>query len=246
MALRIGSVDNFVANLRSKPRFYAAIRGNTLKIDSMKDDIRRSFFKLKELYDDARFPNVYFVIGRWNSAGTTSDNGMLVGADMLSKSDDIPEDELNLWQKNNYKSIADLPNLVAHELIHIQQGRLKRDTTLLSAALTEGMADFLGELISGKTANERLKTFAVGKEKSIWQEFKKEMLLNRASNWIGNAQQETPDHPADLGYYVGYQICRSFYETMKDKRAAVREILDIQNYPEFLRRSGYDQRMSGR
>ncbi len=56
------------------------------------------------------------------------------------------------------------------------------DTTLLCACILEGMADFLGELISGKTSNEQLHIFAKGKEKIIWKNFKKEMYLNKADN----------------------------------------------------------------
>ena len=150
-ALKIFSIENFVANQKKKPAFYKAIRKNTLKVDQFKQQIQQSFVKLKALYNQAIFPNVYFVIGRWNSAGTVSNNGLLIGIDMMSKSDDVPLGELNLWEKNNYKSIDNLPYIVAHELIHSQQSDLKNDTTTLSACIREGMADFLGEMISGKT-----------------------------------------------------------------------------------------------
>jgi hypothetical protein len=42
-----------------------------------------------------------------------------------------------------------LPYLLAHELIHFQQEEMKNDTTTLSYVIRKGMADFIGELISG-------------------------------------------------------------------------------------------------
>jgi uncharacterized protein YjaZ len=237
--VRIFSVENFIANQKKKPAFYHAIRSNTLKVDQFKKQIKRSFVKLKRLYNGAIFPNVYFVIGRWNSAGTVSGNGLLIGTDMMSKSDAVPVNELTLWEKNNYKSIDNLPYIVAHELIHSQQDNMKGDTTTLSACIREGMADFIGELIAGKNSNPRLLVFAKGKEKQIWKDFEKDIYLKRAGNWIANSGQETSDHPADMGYWVGYQVCKSYYEEMQDKRQAVYDMLHIQDYKEFLYKSRY-------
>ncbi|SDE42752.1 hypothetical protein SAMN04487996_10517 [Dyadobacter soli] len=45
---------------------------------------------------------------------------------------------------------------------------MNSDTTLLSHPIKEGMADFIGELISGKTANQRLHIWAVGNEQKVW------------------------------------------------------------------------------
>ena len=44
------------------------------------------------------------------------------------------------------------------------------------------------------------------------------MYLDRAYNWIANSEQETDDKPADLGYWVGYQICKAYYEQATNKK----------------------------
>ncbi|HUS02749.1 MAG TPA: DUF2268 domain-containing putative Zn-dependent protease [Chitinophagaceae bacterium] len=241
--LRIFSVEYFLGNQKVKKAFYRSIRPNTLRVDEFKTQMKRFFVKLKEIYDDAIFPNVYFVIGRWNSAGTVSSNGLLIGTDMMSKSDIVPLNELSLWEKNNFKPIDNLPYIVAHELIHSQQNNMKNDTTTLWASIREGMCDFLGEFISGKSSNPRLLEFAKGKEKQIWKDFEKDMYLKRAGNWIANAMQETPEHPADLGYWMGYQICRSYYEEMADKKQAVYDMLHIKDYKDFLAKSRYVEKL---
>jgi Predicted Zn-dependent protease (DUF2268) len=240
---RIYTAEAFVANQKKKRNFYKAIRANTLLVDQFKEPMRESFKKLKELYPQALFPSVYFVIGRWNSAGTVSSNGLLIGTDMLSKSDVVPLDELSLWERNNYKSIENLPYIVAHELVHYEQGQMGQDTTTLSACIREGMADFIGELIAGKNSNPRLHDFAKGKEKMIWAAFEKEIFLNRSYNWIANSGQETPDHPADLGYWTGYQVCKAYYEVINNPQQAIYDMLHIKDYKAFLEKSRYAEKV---
>lgn len=240
---KISSVNAFVKNLDKKKEFYKAIRPNTLKIDVMKKEIKGYLVKLRQLYSDAVFPDIYFMIGRWNSAGTASDNGMLLGVDQQVKTPDIPLHELNLWERNNFQAADRLPIIVTHELIHSQQTKLKEDTTLLCYAIIEGMADFMCELITGKNPSERQHIFAKTRKKQIWEDFKKEMYLNRSYNWIANSDQESAEKPADLGYYVGYEICKAYYDKATDKKQAIKDIFTIQDYKAFLEKSGYDEIM---
>jgi hypothetical protein len=237
-AYKIKSMKNFVAAHDKKANFYAAIRKNTLTVEDQKPKMIGSFEKFKLLYPEARFPDIYFVIGAFTSGGTSTGNGLLIGLDQTSRSPDIPLDELNLWERNNFNDIDRLPSLIAHELIHFNQGGMADDTTLLHAVLIEGMADFIGELISGATANQRLHTWAKGKEKHIWESFEKEMYLDRARNWIANSEQETADKPADLGYWVGYQICKAYYDKSPDKKQAIYDMLNIKDYKGFYEKSG--------
>lgn len=239
--LKVGNMKSFVAGHDRRARFYDAIRRNTLTVEAQKPQMMQSFANLKDIYPDARFPPVYFVIGNYTSGGTVSERGLLIGTDQYMRTPDIPVDELSLWEKNNFGALESLPHLIAHELIHFQQFNLAKDTTLLSAALREGMCDFIGELISGKTANTRLQEFAKGREKQIWEDFKKEMWLNRASNWIANSNQETPDKPADLGYWIGHMICKSYYDRATDKKQAIKDILNIKDYKAFYEKSGADE-----
>lgn len=243
IATKIGTIESFVQNQKSKPKFYAAIRKNTLSVDTMKGEIFQGFYRFKQLYPDAIFPDIYFVIGRGNSAGTVSDNGLLVGIDQIAKSDDIPTGELSLWSRLGFREVKGLPVIVAHELVHSQQGKLKQDTTLLSYAIKEGMADFFAELVTGINPSQRQYDFARDKKKKIWHDFEKEMYLDRYSNWIANGDQERPDHPSDLGYYMGYEICKSYYEEMPDKKQAITDIFNISDYNSFLAKSKYAEKM---
>jgi hypothetical protein len=238
---KIQSVDQFIKNQQAKPKFYAAIRENTLYVDKLKDSIRICFRNMKALYPESLFPNIYFMIGRWSSAGTVSSNGLLIGLDQYAGGEGIPVHELNEWERRNLKEVRSVPALVSHELIHYIQSK-RDDTTLLSSALAEGMADFIGEKISGVNVSKWLHEFANKLEVEIWNEFKKEMWLNRYSNWIGNGSRETAERPADLGYYIGYKICEAYYNKAADKKQATKDILEIKDAKKFWEKSGYDPR----
>lgn len=143
-----------------------------------------------------------------------------------------------------FREVKGLPVIVAHELVHSQQDKLKQDTTLLCYAIREGMADFFAELVTGTNPSQRQYDFAKDKKKKIWQDFEKEMYLDRYSNWIANGSQETPDHPSDLGYYMGYEICKSYYNEMHDKKQAITDIFNIRDYNAFLAKSKYVEKMA--
>lgn len=240
---KIRSTHLFVKNLDSKRQFYPAIRANTEQVAAMKKQIRAGFLKMKDLYPLARFPNVYFVIGRFNAGGTVSGNGMLVSVDMEARSANTPLEELTLWERNNLGSLDDLPTIVAHEHIHILQKKPK-GRTLLEGAIHEGMADFLAELITGKNPNARLLAYGNAHEKEVWAEFQPDMMSSNWRNWIANGDQETDERPSDLGYYVGYKICQAYYEELADKKQAIHDMLNLEDYTAFLQRSRYEEKLA--
>lgn len=243
--LKIKSVKKFVRNQRALPEFYRAIRPATLQVVSMTTQIRAGFVKLKEIYPEARYPPVYFVIGRWTSGGTASGNGMLIGTDQMCGTPTTPLGELSIWQRNALGKLASLPGLVAHEQIHYIQ-KPSDDPSLLHGAILEGMADFIAELTTGQNPDARLQPYGLAHEKQIWADFTKEITSSSWKNWIANGDQETADKPADLGYFVGYKICQSYYEEMADKKQAVHDILNISDYSAFLAKSRYAEKLAAR
>ena len=114
--------------------------------------------------------------------------------------------------------------------------------TLLAKAIQEGSCDFIGELISGRNINEHLKVYGRTHDAVIWRDFMIDMNKPDFSNWIYNGAT-AKDKPADLGYYVGYLITRAYYRRAKDKRAAVRDILNIQDFVAFHQASRYYGKM---
>jgi len=240
--LRIMSVCSLVDTIEKAPRYYARLREPSLKVASTEPQIRASFRRLKEIYPAAVFPDVYFVIGKLNSAGTTSARGLLIGVDMFGKNEGVPLDELTDWHRAVLAPTNRIPYVVAHELIHYEQKFPGgSEWTLLGKALNEGGADFVAELIAGDTINPHLHKYGNPIEKELWLEFKKEMNGTSAKNWLYQGN-DTKDRPADLGYYIGYKIIESYYKNAKDKKEAVREILEIRDFAKFLADSRYEEK----
>lgn len=231
---RIKNAEHLSAVIKAHTRYYHSIKASTDSIAGMKDQIRQSLVKLKELYPEAIFPPVYFVMGALNSGGTSSNDALIVGADMYGLTANTPTDELNDWLKMTIKPVREIPHIVAHELIHFQQ---KYDGgPLLAASIKEGSADFIAELISGRHINQPVHDFANPKEKELWLEFKERMNGKDYSGWLYSS---TKGRPNDLGYWMGYKITNAYYDQAKDKKKAIDDILHIKDFNNFLDQSGY-------
>lgn len=238
--LRIGTSCNIVNAINANPKYYAALREYSLKVATYEKQTRASFYKLKALYPEAVFPDVYFVIGRMSSAGTLSDKGLLIGVDMFGKNGNAPTDELGAWHKAVVSSVDRLPYIVAHELIHYEQ-KYAEDGTLLARAVGEGVPDFIAEIIAGDNINPQLHKYANPIEKQLWLEFKKEMNGKDSSNWLYQGDQ-AKEKPADLGYWMGYKIAESYYKNARDKKQAIKDMLEIKDFRKFLADSRYEEK----
>ena len=239
LANRIVNGRYLAATVAARPRYYAAIRKNSLAVDAspgIKESIRAAFRRLKQLYSEAIFPDVYFLIGRLNSAGTTSSDGLLIGVEMNARDESTPVDELTNWERAVSGRIADLPHIVSHELVHIQQSNA--GSTLLAFSLKEGGADFIAELTSGAHTNRAQHTYGNAHQRELWEAFRKDMHGSDLTRWLFQGDRSA-DRPADLGYYIGYKICEAFYGRSSDKAEAVRRIIRITDAEAFLRESGY-------
>jgi hypothetical protein len=236
--LRLDDAATLAKTVDSAARYYESARASTLRIVEAEPRIRAAFRKLAEIYPDAVFPDVYFLIGRLTSGGTTSSSGLLIGAEMYGRTEDPVVGRMGDWLQAVLRPVEDLPGIVAHELVHFEQGSPGR--SLLARAVNEGSADFIGEMISGMNINAHVHAWVraeVGRERALWDEFRPEMLGSEDHGWF--ATDDEKKRPKDLGYFIGYKIAQTYYERAADRPAAIRDILRVRDPEEFLERSGY-------
>ncbi len=177
-------------------------------------------------------PGVYLVVGTGISAGSTTrgrNPSILVG-----------------MERN--RSSAGLPWLVAHELVHTQQhypllgamtgGPRFLRGTVLRHSIKEGSADFIAELVTGRPVRNE---YAEAHAQEIHDAFLRDASSKEFADWLYNGgNPNRPEGlPPDLGYWVGYQITKSYYERASDKQAALDEILSIRDFEEFFDESGW-------
>lgn len=241
--MRIKSAEQLLGATSRLPRYYASIRPNTLRIREIEGATRQALRRFRELYPDAKFPDVYFVIGIANTGGTASENGLLIGAEMYGLNEQTPFEELPDWMKRAVKPVERIPAIVAHEACHFNQ-KLPRAVTLLEKSIQEGSCDFIGELLAGDIINSRQKEYGDRHEAELWREFRAEMDGTKLDGWMYNGPTSV-HRPPDLGYYMGYKIAQWYHHHAADKRQAVRDILEITDYREFLERSRYAARFGG-
>jgi hypothetical protein len=206
--------------------------------------VRKGLRTLAELYPEGRYPDVYFVIGRLNSAGTASSRGMLIGTEMSSRTSTTPVDEIPAWVQEftSSVSLATLGHIVIHETVHFLQLDDGRTCcrNLLHDALIEGGADFLSELATGPWLDSMsYHKYGRAHEKEVWREFAPVMHDTATSTWIASGSDPKNHGAPDLGYWVGYRICQSYYERATDRRRAVRDLVLLKDPDRILRESGY-------
>src|SRR5213594_2858276 len=246
------AAEELLRALRAYPRYYAAVRARTLAVDTnsaIRQGIRQGLAKLAELYPAARFPNIYFLIGTLSTGGTTARSGMLIGTEQSASGPDTPLDELPAWAQKGFPThrFESLVGLVVHEAVHTQQKPMPpgQHDTLLRHALGEGIADFLSELAVGPwAANTPRQVYGRAHEHELWVDFQDEMEIAGDSiirTWMYNGMVPAgQNHGAvDIGYWVGYRIAAACYARAADKRAAVRELLELRDPVAVLRESGY-------
>jgi hypothetical protein len=233
------------------PRYYAAVRATTLSVDTnsrITQGIRRGLSRLAALYPEARFPSIYFLIGTLSTGGTTARSGMLIGTEQSASDPTTPLDELPDWARKNMPNhrFESLVTLVVHEAVHTQQKPAPpgQPDNLLRHSLGEGIADFLAELAVGPRAvKQPREVYGAAHEHEIWVDFQDEMQGGDSTirTWMYNGMVPAgQNHGAvDIGYWVGYRIAGAYYARAKDKRAAVRELLELRDAEAMLRASGY-------
>ncbi len=217
------NADSLRALVARRRADYVRVRPQTLRLAEAVPACRAAYRALKNLYPAATFPPVYFAVGGFGVGGNSVPAGQLIGAEMNAP--------------------ADVPPIVAHEVVHAQQQIPYKYRILLEQCLIEGSADFLGELISGRLVNRAPYDYARGREKQLWVKFMRDQNLGENDSfaaWLYNTNEPRPAGRApDLGYYIGYQIAKAYYHRAPNKRRAVEEMLHIADCRQFLQLSHY-------
>lgn len=216
---RIISAEALLKKVKERKSDYEKNRNIDSIIKVKEKEIKPYFYALEYWYPYAVYPPVYFVFGRFNSGGTSSDEGLIIGAEKLT-------------------DLKGLPFLVIHESIHFQQKFPDRNTTLLEQSIIEGSADFMAELVTGYLGNKKSHNYGTKNKDRLCKEFVKIMDKENFDDWLYGTTKKD-DRPNDLGYWMGYEITKAYFEKMDDKKLAVNHILNIEDFTKFLVKSEY-------
>jgi hypothetical protein len=102
--------------------------------------------------------------------------------------------------------------------------------------LNEGACDFIAEVINQKSLKESYPNgyidFGYKNEKKVWKEFKKFIASNekgRFFDWLYGVKGRNLNgiQMKDLGYFMGYKICKSYYDNAANKKQAIKDIIEM-------------------
>jgi hypothetical protein len=215
--------------IAKRPQLYSQARDCVDALPRVRERLALVLRKLGDLYPEARFPPITIAVGRGKPVGVGGrDTGVQIGLEALCATDWINPDVEDRFV-----------GVIAHEYAHVQQAVAFSEienATVLAASLEEGAAEFVAELTTGSISYSYMSGLTAGRERDIETAFAADADKTDLSDWLYNS---TPEKPADLGYWVGYRIVKSYYQHAGDKRQALRDIFEMTNPKEFLAKSGW-------
>ncbi|MDX1907783.1 MAG: hypothetical protein SF053_12170 [Bacteroidia bacterium] len=233
--------------IRLYPAFWASIRPHTLQASVYAQEITSGIRQFEQLYPGATPAKVYFTVGALRSSGTTQSDRILIGSE-LALADSLTETrELPAWLGHLPGYFATNPRLalvflIVHEYVHTQQ-KTTIGQHLLAQSLLEGVAEFVAVQALGVPSPTPAVQQGFALDTRVREAFSQEMFSPFFDNWLWN-DSDNPFRLRDMGYYVGYAICSSYYAQASDKALAIREMITLDYADEaaladFVDRAGY-------
>jgi hypothetical protein len=223
------TAENIARAIATQPTLYTNARSCMAALPRIRERLVLTFEKLLALYPQAQKPPVTILVSRGKPVAIAGPGkGVQIALEATCSGNAARFLGENVDDRFVY--------VIAHEYIHVQQAPERANPTVLERALEEGVAEFLGELISGGISNVAVHESAKRRELEIEDSFATDVDKRDLSAWFDNT---TPDDVGQLGYWVGYRIARAYYQHASDKRAAVREMIQMTDAHAFLARSGW-------
>jgi hypothetical protein len=224
------TAEEIASAISRDPAVYSGLDSLTEAILAQEETFRAAFGRLQQLYPNAAFPPIWFIVGSQGPGGLTRPEGVLIAAERF------------------VERPRDLVPMVLHELAHFQQvvaqgievyRRLYGPAqTLLGLAIREGSAELIAELTTGQHINPAAEEYGTVHERELWCQFREDMHGSDTKDWMFERPVET-GKPSDLGYWIGYRIARRYFDRADDKQEAIVDILTVTDFGAFLDASGY-------
>ena len=212
------SVDGHLNAILKYPKFWQSVKPNTLRVENSRRKFEQIMNRFRKLYPAFKQPDLFFTIGDLNSGGTTTKNNVFIGCEISTADKTVNASELPPVFEDIFKTL-NIVIMVAHETVHTQQKGNNITINLLTNCIAEGSADFIAEILLQKPIITPYITYGQTHEKELAQKFEKEKFGIKIEEWLYNGK--------DYGYFIGYKICKFYYDNAKDKRKAIIDILNL-------------------
>lgn len=179
---------------------------------------------VKKIYQEFNQPEIYFTIGSLNSGEITESNKILIGAEIAGGDGVADVSELSDWLRSLFRLNNDVIYIKINKTIHAKHKNTGKAHSLLEACIHGGAADFIAEKLLEREIKTPYITYGLAHAEELWNKFNEEMYAVETKKWFYNH----PDMPvAGLGYFIGYMICKTYYNSADDKTKSIAGILDL-------------------
>jgi len=250
---RIGGAERLAGKVADNPQLYRdAVERCLPWVASTNADLRATYLGLKGLLPNRELPQIAVVIGANNSGGTAAPGIQVIGLEVICR---LSPTQAAFQER--------MRQFFAHETVHTWQSGDSQGgqaDPLLSAALSEGVPDFITSLVTARVPNPERDVWARGREAWIWERFLSDAAIIRAGakaegeaqkaaetafrRWFGNAGDPPQGWPDELGYWVGMRIAEAYAAASPNPHQAIDELIAASDPPAILHRSGYGSRFT--
>jgi len=208
----------YLQTIRKQKNDYLAIRSQAEAIASKKQQLIHYLRRFKQLYPQLKIPAICFTVGKFEVGGTQFEHTLFIGC----------EKDLQLG--------VDIIAQTIHELAHFQQLE-QNSSTNLESAMIEGGAEFVCYQVTGKRTIYKTWAYGMANEQSLWNEFKPKQDSATDMKWFLDVAAN--NRPGSLGYFIGFRICESYLKNHRNKKIALKNLVEMKDPKKIYLASGY-------
>ena len=113
------SSHKFSYRVQDREAYYDSILPNLKNLKNQENKLQKYLEKFKSLYSDAIFPDIYFVVGCFNSGGTSTGYGLIIGSEMHAMEEGSDLTNFSNWEKNVVRGYSNLPLITTVSYTHL-------------------------------------------------------------------------------------------------------------------------------
>ena len=241
--------SDYAYQVRRYPAFYKTIREHSYQLIHSQDSIRSVVKRFRDIYPGFKQADICIAFGNFNTGGNieieSSRNLVYIGLEYHGLDSNTAIHELSISTKD-YVSRSNFFRTIIHELVHVQQRTHgKKTITALDGNLlahrivSEGIPDFISQLIVEKGNHGNYFTYGVQHENDLRLKLKNELWETGSGNWFGGNDKLFINMPRDLGYFMGSRIAKSFYDINQLQNGNLSSLIEIMNLEKFISGSKY-------
>ena len=216
--------------IRKNPEKYERIPTFIAGLKTYKADFIKAMIAYGKVVPDVMYAPTYLLVGANRGIAQASLQGQLVTVTRM------------------LDNLDKLTTVIIHELSHFQQAKemggqkyvalYSQTDNMLDLCLREGGAEFITYLALNKITQEKSLKYLIENETKLKPKFLSDLKEQDQQFWLW-ASLEQKEYPILLGYAMGFQICKAYYDGAEDKMIALKQILTMPDPDVFLEQSNY-------